>query len=149
MWTPLYIAGAATLVATTIVLGVYLRTYWKLRGDRVIRCPENREIAAVVVDARRAGITAILGEPTLRLRDCTRWPQRQDCGQECLSQIEAAPHDCLVRTILTKWYQGKACVYCHRPFDEINWLTTSLLFARPTARPSSGGKSLRKQCRLR
>jgi hypothetical protein len=29
-----------------------------------------------------------LSQPHLRLSECSRWPERQGCGQECLSQIE-------------------------------------------------------------
>jgi hypothetical protein len=38
-----------------------------------------------------------------------------------LSQIEASPEDCLVRNILSKWYEGKVCAWCGRPFGEIEW----------------------------
>jgi hypothetical protein len=58
----------------------------------------------------------------IRLKDCSRWPERKDCGQECLDDIEASPEDCLVRTILTQWYDGKKCALCDKTFGEINWL---------------------------
>jgi hypothetical protein len=33
------------------------------------------------------------GRPDLRLSDCTRWPERSKCSQECLSQaIQAEPY---------------------------------------------------------
>lgn len=28
---------------------------------------------------------------------------------------------CLVWTIITRWYQGRNCVYCHKPFKGIHW----------------------------
>ncbi|MCI0351021.1 MAG: hypothetical protein L0Z53_16470, partial [Acidobacteriales bacterium] len=75
------------------------------------------EIAAV------SGAMKELFRPTsLKLRTCTRWPERQDCGQYCLSQIEKAPADCLVTNIAAKWYAGKHCIYCRRPFETIHWL---------------------------
>ena len=43
------------------------------------------------------------------------------CGQECLSQIEHSPEDCLVRTIVTHWYAGKACAACGKPIHEVEW----------------------------
>jgi hypothetical protein len=55
------------------------------------------------------------------LRDCSRWPERQGCGQECLKQIELSPDGCLVRHILGGWYEGKNCAICRKPFGEINW----------------------------
>jgi len=59
-----------------------------------------------------AGIAAVFVLP---------WPERAGCGQECLSQIEASPGECLVRNILTKWYEGKVCAWCGQPFGEIDW----------------------------
>jgi hypothetical protein len=74
------------------------------------------------VDTRLAVATQLsTGHPVLRLAACSRWPERRDCGQACLAQIEAAPADCLARTMLTRWYEGKACVLCRRPIGEIRW----------------------------
>jgi hypothetical protein len=55
------------------------------------------------------------------LKDCSRWPERAGCGQTCLGDLEAAPHACLVRTILARWYAGQRCACCRRPFGEIHW----------------------------
>ena len=54
---------------------------------------------------------AILSEPTLHLKECSRWPERQDCWQDCLQQIKADPENCLVWTIVARWYEGKSCVF--------------------------------------
>ena len=72
-------------------------------------------------DTNYAGIKSLTGKEKLRLSECTRWPERQNCGQECLAQIENQPADCQVQQILTQWYAGKFCVYCRRPFHEIHW----------------------------
>ena len=96
------IVAAAVAYVAWLVLGA-LRKY---RGVRVITCPENKEHAAVEVDATQAAITAGFGETLLQLKSCSRLPERAGCGQMCLSQIEASPQDCLLRTILTKWYAG-------------------------------------------
>lgn len=116
------ILGAAILLAVLVVLGrAFMRVYLKYRGDRVITCPENQRPAGVKVDASRALFTTLEGKPDLRLKSCSRWPERQDCGQQCLRQIEAAPEDCLVRNILTRWYEGKTCAVCGKPIGEIQW----------------------------
>ena len=57
----------------------------------------------------------------LNLKDCSRWPEREGCGQECLAQIEKAPHECLVRTIVGDWYRDHACAVCGKSFGEISW----------------------------
>jgi hypothetical protein len=98
------------------------RTYFKLKGKMLITCPETEMPAAVDVDAKDAAEHSILTQPHLRLSDCSRWPERRGCGQECLSQIEAAPEECLVRTFVAKWYAGKACVYCGKPIEGVEWL---------------------------
>jgi hypothetical protein len=108
----------ALLAVLVLVLG---RAYLKYRGNRVITCPENRRPAGVVVDTRHVMLMALEGKPNLRLKSCSRWPEYQDCGQECLRQIEAAPEDCLVRHILTQWYRGKDCALCGQPIGEIQW----------------------------
>jgi hypothetical protein len=116
------IAGGVLLLGLLAVLGwAFGRVFWKFRGDRVITCPENQKPAGVRVDVAHAGLTTLEGKPELRLSTCSRWPEMQDCGQECLRQIETAPDGCLVRNILTKWYEGKNCVLCGKPLGEINW----------------------------
>jgi hypothetical protein len=94
--------------------------YLKYRGKRVIICPETRKPAGVVVSAVHAAFTGAAGEPDLRLKSCTRWPERQDCGQECLLQVELAPEDCLLHNILVNWYAGKHCVFCARLFRKLH-----------------------------
>jgi hypothetical protein len=105
------------ILATLAVCGVYLlviglRAYWRVRGPMVVTCPETHQPAAVTVDASHAGLTAAVDATELRLSQCSRWPERQGCGQECLRQIEVAPEDCMVRTILSTWYADKSCVLC-------------------------------------
>jgi len=96
--------------------------YVKYRGKRVITCPETRKPAGVEVDVAHASLTAGYGDLDLRLKSCSRWPERQDCGQECLLQVQIAPQDCLLRNILLNWYSDKHCVSCGREFGEIHLL---------------------------
>jgi hypothetical protein len=65
------------------------RYYLKFRGTRLVVCPETHKPAVVEVAARSMGWRAILNEPCLHLSECSRWPMRQDCGQNCMRQIEA------------------------------------------------------------
>ena len=34
-------------------------------------------------------------------------------------QLDVAPAKCLVRSVLTKWYRGRKCAFCQKPFGEI------------------------------
>jgi len=116
---------AAVVIAAAVILAGFaawrLGSAWlKYRGHRVISCPENHLPAGVTLDARHAAATALRGDSKLRLTQCSRWPERGDCGQDCIFQIERAPEDCLVRNILVRWYEGKNCAWCGRPIGEIH-----------------------------
>jgi len=119
----LILAMIIVLVAGGVVFGsaVALRTYLRYRGKRVITCPETRKAAAVHVNATNAARKAIFGKSYVRLDQCSRWPERQNCGQDCLSQVNADPAACLVWNIVDQWYKGKACAYCQKPFANIHW----------------------------
>src|SRR5689334_8242766 len=116
---------AAVLIALVLVLAGFAawrvgRIWWKWHGRRAITCPDSHEPAGVSLDVRHAAATALKGDPELRLARCSRWPEKFDCGQDCLFQIERTPEDCLVRNILIHWYEGKNCVWCGRPIGEIH-----------------------------
>lgn len=123
MFTAIYLTvGIFALIALFFVVRAAVSAYLEARGARVITCPETKAPAGVEVDARHAVMSAIFDEPELRLKDCSRWPERAGCGQECVRQIEAAPMECLVRTKLARWYAERACLLCGKAFGEINWL---------------------------
>jgi len=120
-----------TIITAVLVLAVALfmfravpgvRAYFKFRGTRLVTCPETHEPEAVNVAAGEAAMGAFINEPTLRLNQCSRWPESQNCGQDCLQQIEADPEQCLVWNIVAKWYEGKKCVFCHKPFGMLQHL---------------------------
>jgi hypothetical protein len=111
------------LVIGSVILGVglALRMFLRYRGRRVITCPETENPAAVHVNAAAAARHAMFGKQNIRLDQCSRWPERQNCGQECLSEIKADPERCLVWNMVDEWYEGKPCAYCQKPFGEIHW----------------------------
>lgn len=114
--TILVLAGLAVLASA-----IALRTWWSMRGTRLVTCPENQETVAVELQAARAAVTGVGRHPTLRLRDCTRWPEKEGCGQDCLREIEAAPMECLVRRILETWYADKSCALCGKDLRHLDW----------------------------
>jgi hypothetical protein len=109
--------AAAAFAAGLPIQGVMI--YCRFRGRRLVICPETSAPAAVEVDAARLAFSMADGHSNLPLATCSRWPERVDCGQECLHQIEAAPEDCLVRTIVARWYEHKRCALCRRDFGAI------------------------------
>jgi hypothetical protein len=97
-----------------VLAGLRVRAWFKFRGDRVVRCPENHRPAGVRVDAWNAA-------NGLKLNSCSRWPEKAGCGQECLAEIAASPADCLVRNIASKWYVGKRCAVCGIEIGAVEW----------------------------
>src|SRR6516165_8774156 len=125
MTTPILL-GSAVLV---VVIGVLLfraipavQAYSTYRGRRLIKCPETQQTATVDVAARKAAVATFWGNSTLRLDQCSRWPERQNCGQECLQQIETDPDNCLVWNIVSHWYEGQTCALCGKRFDRLRQL---------------------------
>ena len=99
-----------------------VRSSSRYRGTRIVTCPETKEPAIVEVDALHASLTSTVGLPDIRLEECSRWPIKEQCGQECLIDLDVAPGQCLVSGVLMRWYRGKTCVYCGKPFEELHWI---------------------------
>lgn len=62
-------------------------TYLRFRSPRPVTCPEESQPATIRLDARFAAAMTVLGNPRARLRDCSRWPGRAACAQQCLQQV--------------------------------------------------------------
>ena len=98
------------------------RASQKFGGERVIICPETGKQAMVEVDVGHAAISSLIGQTDLRLENCWRWPMKENCGQECLLQLDMTDETCVVRSVLEKWYRDKLCAFCERPFATIDLL---------------------------
>lgn len=118
--TPAVLATAFVWIAVFLAVPVW-EAWRRWRGTRLVTCPETRRPAAVHMDLRYAMVGAIVGRPELRLRDCSRWPERSGCGQTCLAEVEESPMGCLVRTMLQRWYDDRTCAYCRKAFGPIHW----------------------------
>lgn len=112
----------AALVVAAIYFGIryFVRSSQRFGGERVIICPETGKQAMVEIDVRHAALSSLLGQTDLRLEDCWRWPMNENCGQECLLQLDVADSNCLVRSVLEKWYRDKHCAFCDRPLAQID-----------------------------
>ncbi len=78
------IALGVVYVLLPIALGVFLHYHRR----RCLRCPATGEEAWVLVDARRAGVSAVFGRPSLRVRTCSLWPARYACERDCLREAD-------------------------------------------------------------
>jgi hypothetical protein len=115
------------VLVTVAAVGIYVlyrlygsaRTYFTFRGKRLVTCPETQKTVAVELDAKEAAREALKEKPRMQLSECTRWPERKDCGQECLNEIAMSPSDCLVRNIIINWFGDKNCVFCGKSIAEV------------------------------
>ncbi len=118
----LFVIGAILLVALPV--GISLQAYFRNRGRRTVTCPENHEPSTVELDNKFAFTTALRGEEHDRLQSCSRWPEKGDCDQECLAQINPSPEN--IERLLQRWYQGKTCVICERALTPADWRRSRL-----------------------
>ena len=65
--------------------------FFRFRGWHKLLCPETGDFARVRIGAVHAAISSLLDDPDLRVRNCSRWPERQGCGQECLRRVRYEP----------------------------------------------------------
>jgi len=107
-------------IVLAVYLGIALHAWFRMRGARVVVCPETHQPAAVEVDAAHAAVSAMWENADVRLKTCNRWPERKDCDQACAAQIAIAPHDTLATAILQKYFAGKRCAICKRTIDGIH-----------------------------
>lgn len=90
-WFALFLLAACAFLMLPFLVGHEL--YMQYRGARAVTCPENRQLVSVSFDALHAATTKLVGAPRLRIAECTRWPERADCGQQCIAEAErTAPY---------------------------------------------------------
>jgi len=89
LWVVLFLAGACLILLMPALWGRQI--YNTYRGTRAVNCPETHAPVSVRFNAFRAAVTGLSSHPDLRLVDCTRWPERADCGQECIPEARSAP----------------------------------------------------------
>ena len=117
------------LIAAVSFLALYgifqlakaIRVYVRFRGERLVSCPARKQTAAVRVAAGQAAADSVSGQKRIHLKQCSDWPERGNCGQECLTQIENDPEGSLVWNRVQQWYRGRSCAYCRQPIDRVRW----------------------------
>jgi len=91
-WFLLFFVSACLFLLVPALWGWEI--YKKYRGSRAVICPETHRQVAVSFDALHAAVTGLnAAQSDLRLVECTRWPMRADCGQECIPDaVRAGPY---------------------------------------------------------
>lgn len=80
----LFLFGSALIFLMPVLWGREI--HHQYAAPRAVTCPETHQQVGVTIDARHAAATGLCGAPDFRLSDCTRWPGRAGCGQECLPE---------------------------------------------------------------
>ena len=82
-----------TLIALIIGAGLVYNiipftrdAYKRFRYRKVLTCPETEGLADVQLRAGWAAVTAVFGKPALRVKDCSMWPGKKRCAQECVKE---------------------------------------------------------------
>jgi len=80
----LFILGAALILLMTALWAC--QTHHAYSASRAVTCPETKQHVGVTIDATHAALTGLRGRPEFRLSDCSRWPARTKCAQDCLPE---------------------------------------------------------------
>ena len=82
------------LIGAVILLGIFYvllprvtYIFRRYRKKRVLRCPETGMLVEVDLDPRFVALSSPFGQPLLRVKNCTLWPKKKECAQECLKDV--------------------------------------------------------------
>ncbi|MDE3199760.1 MAG: DUF1761 domain-containing protein [Acidobacteriota bacterium] len=84
IWVVLFLAVVSVILLLPVTWRHALTERYS--GGRPVTCPENKQPAVVHIDVNHAAATVMEGSPKLRLSDCTRWPERAQCHEDCLAE---------------------------------------------------------------
>lgn len=88
------IGPIAAVGALYVVVPVVADTYRRFRGKRSVTCPETHQSAEIELDAgliaARTAVGNRIERSDFKVLSCSRWPERHECGQECVEQLTAA-----------------------------------------------------------
>ncbi len=85
MKTPLILAAAImALGGLYVLLPLVIHTFQRYRNKRLRACPETGGPAEINIDAQRAAFSSAFGRPLLKIKNCTLWPKKKGCGEDCI-----------------------------------------------------------------
>jgi hypothetical protein len=85
MKTPLLLI--ATLVVLAVIYNVLLfgfDAYRRFHNCKIVTCPDDHSLAEVRLRTVWALVTGIIGKSQLRVKNCTRWPRKKGCAENCV-----------------------------------------------------------------
>ncbi|MBI3015125.1 MAG: hypothetical protein HYY65_08730 [Candidatus Tectomicrobia bacterium] len=85
MKAPLLVAAAIVALGVLYVLvPVVIEVFLRFRARRMLRCPQTGTDAEVQLDARKAALTSAFGPEKTQVQDCSLWPEKEGCQQDCV-----------------------------------------------------------------
>lgn len=85
MNSPLIVmASIVALAFLYVLIPVAAHTFQRYRHKKVVECPETKRLAEVDTDATLAAFTSAFGRPLVRVKNCSVWPRRWGCRQDCV-----------------------------------------------------------------
>ena len=90
LYVILGIAVVAILAIATFFLARMGFEFFRFCGRRTVICPETGKPVTIHISALRAAISSFMDDPELHVNACSRWPERRNCGQECLLPLTPA-----------------------------------------------------------
>ena len=82
----LLIAGIIGFGLTFVLVPVFIDAYRQYRYRKVISCPQTHGLAEVILDSGRAALGAAVGRPVIRVKNCSLWPKREGCDENCVAE---------------------------------------------------------------
>jgi hypothetical protein len=102
-----------------VYVGIALTTWIRMRGARVVVCPQTHESVSVTLDRCQAAMSAVWEAEDLKLATCTRWPLPVDCDQACVKQIVQPGNETLPAAIAAHLFEGQRCAICGLAIDPL------------------------------
>jgi len=116
---PLTLFFLGAILVTGLPVALSLQSYFQNRGLQSAICPESGDQVDIEVDNKYSFWTALRGQEHSRLKSCTNWPEKGNCAQECLVQVDPSPEN--IERMMLSWYKGKACAICARAITPSDW----------------------------
>jgi len=86
----LFVVLGVLFVLSFVPLGfLFVRGYLRYRGERLVTCPQDGNLARVRLDAARSALSSLTDAGEFPVTTCDRWPEKKGCTQGCVE--EGAP----------------------------------------------------------
>ncbi len=80
------IAGIVAFGLVAVVAPIVIDAYRQYRDRKVITCPQTHGRAEVTLNSGLAALGAAVGRPVMRVKNCSLWPQREGCDENCVAE---------------------------------------------------------------